>query len=191
HWSAAGGGTTIGRHSGDKAKAELKLTAGQAACKVSLPVEPDAMIPTSFDVRFNVALLKAGEELPASTPKKRGPAANVKPSVSGIFKGNGKDAKLAFASARWGEPFSGKPGIVLVFTEKDHSKDNKPDLNAAFGRFGSALIISLHEDGDIYGCEVVHSALEKKNFSSLGRIETSAFNYDNGKVEGELTTNGE
>jgi hypothetical protein len=94
-------------------------------------------------------------------------------------------------SARWGEPFNDKPGIVLVFTEKDHSKDSKPDFNASFGKFGSALIISLHEDGDIYGCQVVHSALEKKNFSSIGRMETSAFNYDNGKVEGELTTNGE
>ena len=79
---------------------------------------------------------------------------------------------------------------MLVFTEKDHSKDSKPDFNASFGKFGSALIISLHEDGDIYGCEVVHSALEKKNFSSIGKIETSAFSYDNGKVEGELSTNG-
>jgi len=34
-----------------------------------------------------------------------GPAANVPPTVSGVFKGNGKDAKIAFVSARWGEPF--------------------------------------------------------------------------------------
>jgi hypothetical protein len=190
YWSAAAGGTQIGRHGGSGATAELKVLDGRAAGKASQPVEADAMFPTSFDVRFNVALLKTGEELPASTPKKRGPAANVKPTVTGIFKGNGKDAKLAYVSARWGEPFSGKPGIVLVFTEKDHSKDNKPDFNASFGKFGSALIISLHEDGDIYGCEVVHSALEKKNFSSLGSMETSAFNSDEGKVEGELSTNG-
>jgi hypothetical protein len=141
-------------------------------------------------VRFDVALLKAGEELPPSTPKKRGPAANVKPTVTGIFKGNGKDAKLAYASARWGQPFNGKPGIVLVFTEKDHSKDTKPDFNATFGKFGSALIISSDEDGDIYGCQVVHSAHQKQGFSSIGSIEMSAFKYDEGKVEGELTTNG-
>src|SRR5437868_13739727 len=61
--------------------------------------------------------------------------------------------------------------IVLVFMEKDHSKDTKPDFNAAFGKFGSALIISLHEDGDIYGCEVVHSAHQKQGFSSIGSIE--------------------
>ena len=190
-WSAGAGGTTMGRHGGSGATAELKVTNGRATGKASQAAEADAMIPSSFDVKFDVALLKAGQELPASTPKKRGPAANVKPTVTGTFKGNGKDAKLAYVSARWGEPFSGKPGIVLVFTEKDHSKDNKPDLTASFGRFGSALIISLHEDGDIYGCQVVHSALQRQGFSSIGSIETSAFNYDEGKVEGELTTNGQ
>ena len=190
YWSAAAGGTQIGRNGGSKATAELKVMDGRATGKASQPVEADAMIPSSFDVKFNVALLKAGEELPASTPKKRGPAANVKPTVTGIFKGNGKDARVAYVSARWGEPFSGKPGIVLVFTEKDHSKDNKPDFNASFGKFGSALIISLHEDGQIHGCQVVHSAMEKKNFSSLGSIEMSAFTDEEGKVEGELTTNG-
>lgn len=190
YWSAGGGGTTMGRHGGSEAKAELKVVDGRVTGKASQAAEPDAMIPGAFDVRFNVVLLKAGEELPASTPKIRGPAANVKPTVSGIFKGNGKDAKLAYVSARWGEPFNDKPGIVLVFTEKDHSKDPKPDFNAAFGRFGSALIISLHEDGDIYGCQVVHNAMEKKGFSSIGSIETSAFTYDQGKVDGEITTNG-
>ena len=64
--------------------------------------------------------------------KKPGPAANVKPSVTGMFKGNGKEAKLAYVSAHWREPFNDKPSIVLVFTEKDHSKDKKPDFNAAF-----------------------------------------------------------
>ena len=124
----------------------------------SQPEDNEGIFPTGFDVRFDAALLEAGDSPPATVVKKPGPAANVPPSVSGVFKGNGKEAKLAHVSARWGEPFSGKPGIVLVFTEKDHSKDKKPDMNAAFGRFGSALIISLHEDGSIYGCQVVHSA---------------------------------
>jgi hypothetical protein len=97
---------------------------------------------------------------------------------------------LKYVSARWGEPFSGKTGIVLVFTEKDHSKDKKPDFNASFGKFGSALIISLHEDGDIYGCQVVHSAHKKQGFSSIGSIETGEFSFADGKVEGGLTTNG-
>ena len=190
HWSAAAGGTMLGRHS-NKIAGELHLKDGRATGKASQPVETEGMFPTGFDVRFEVLLLKASDSLPPTVVKKPGPAANVKPTVTGIFKGNGKDAQLAFVSARWGEPFSGKPGIILVFTEKDHSKDKRPDMNAAFGRFGSALIISLHDDGKIYGCQVAHSAHKKQGFSSIGNIETADFTFADGKVEGELTTNGQ
>jgi len=115
----------------------------------------------------------------------------VKPSVTGVFEGNGKEAKLAYVSAHWREPFGDKPSMDLVFTEKDHSKDKKPDLNAAFGRFGSALIISLHEDGEIFGCQVVHNAHKRQGFSSIGSIHTNDFTFEGGKVEGELTTDGQ
>jgi hypothetical protein len=161
---------------------------GRAIGKASQPNETEGMFPSGLDVRFDVPLLRAGESLPPS--KKPGPAANVKPTVTGIFKGNGKDAKLAYVSAHWREPFGDKPSIVLVFTEKDHSKDKKPDFNAGFGKFGSALIVSLHEDGDIFGCEVVHSALKHQNFSSIGKINTNDFEYADGQVKGELTTGG-
>jgi hypothetical protein len=190
YWSAAAGGTMLGWRSG-KATGELKLQGGRVSGKASEPLKTEGMFPAGFDARFDVALLKAGESLPASTARKGGPAANVKPTVTGIFKGNGKDAKLNYVSARWGEPFSGKTGIVLIFTEKDHSKDKKPDISAMFGRFGSALIISLHEDGQIYGCQVVHSAHQKQGFSSIGNLEATEFTYEDGKVEGELTTQGQ
>jgi hypothetical protein len=149
------------------------------------------MFPTAFDVHFDVALLRAGDSLPPTVKKKPGPASNVKPSVTGVFKGNGKDAKMACVSAHWREPFSNKPSMVLVFTEKDHSKDKKPDFDAAFGKFGSALIISLHENGDIFGCQVVHTAHQKQGFSSIGTIKTNNFQFADGKVEGELTTDGQ
>ena len=79
----------------------------------------------------------------------------------------------------------------MVFTEKDHSKENKPNMGAMFGKFGSALIISLHEDGQIYSCQVVHRAHQKQGFSSIGNIEATEFTYEDGKVEGELTTSGQ
>ena len=188
-WSAGAGGTMLSRGS-DGTTGELKVQDGRVSGKASYSSETDAMFPSSFDVHFDVALLKAGGSLPASTPKKFGPAANVKPSVTGVFKGNGKDAKLAHVSAHWREPFSDKPSMDLVFTEKDHSKDEKPDFNAAFGKFGSALIISVHEDGEIFGCQVVHSAHQKQGFSSIGSIHTNNFTFENGKMEGELTTDG-
>jgi hypothetical protein len=190
YWSAAAGGSMVGRHSG-KAIGELKLNGARATGKASQPIETENIFPTAFDVRFDAALLKATDSLPATVVKKPGPAANVKPTVTGVFKGNGKDAKLEFVSAHWGEPFDGKPGIVLVFSEKDHSKDKRPDWNVSFGKFGSGLVISVHEDGRIYGCQVAHSAHKHPGFSSLGNIETSDFTFADGKVEGEITTNGE
>lgn len=190
YWSAAAGGTSLGRHS-SKASGELRVENGRATGKATQPLETEGMFPSSFDVRFDVALLKAGDVPPPTVVKPPGPAANVPPSVTGTFKGNGKDAKLSYLSARWTEPFDGKPGILLVFTEKDHSKDKKPDFDASFGRFGSALVVSVHEDGRIYSCQVVHSAHKKQGFSSVGNIEMIDFTFADGKVEGELTTNGQ
>ena len=190
HWGAAAGGTMIGRRSGT-ATGELKQQAGRVTGKASVSDDAQGMFPSSFDVRFDTALLKASDSLPASTARKGGPAANVKPSVSGVFRGNGKEAKLASVSAQWREPFNDKTAIMLVFTEKDHSKDNKPDFGAMFGKYGSALIISCDEDGGIFGCQVVHSAHKKQGFSSIGNIEMPDFTYADGKVEGELSTHGE
>jgi hypothetical protein len=190
-WSAGVGDTSLGRRSSGSPTGEMNVQDGLVSGKASQPTETEGMFPSGFDVRFDVALLRAGESLPPTVKKKPGPAANVKPSVTGVFKGNGKDAKLAHVSAHWREPFSDKPSMVLVFTEKDHSKDKKPDFNAAFGKFGSALIISLHEDGDIFGCQVVHSAHQKQGFSSIGQIKTNNFKFEDGKVDGELTTDGQ
>jgi hypothetical protein len=186
-WSAGAEDTSLGRRRGD-ATGELKLQDGRVIGKASQPNESEGMFPSGLEVRFDVPLLRIGESLPPS--KKPGPAANVKPTVSGDFKGNGKDAKLAYVSAHWREPFGDKPSIVLVFTEKDHSKDAKPDFNAGFGKFGSALIVSLHEDGDIFGCEVAHKALKHQNFSSIGKINTNDFEYAGGQVKGKLSTDG-
>ena len=190
NWSAAAGGTTLGRRSGE-ATGELKALDGRVRGKAGQPTETEGMFPSGFDASFDVALLKAGQSVPASTARKGGPAANVKPTVSGVFRGNGKEANLASVSARWVEPFSDQTGIELVFTEKDHSKEKKPDMGAMFGKFGSALIISLHEDGQIYSCQVVHRAHQKQGFSSIGNLEATEFTYEDGKVEGELTTSGQ
>jgi hypothetical protein len=189
--STAAGGTSIGTRGAGKATGELKLQDGRVNGKASQPRDTDGMFPTAFDVRFDVALLRAGDSLPPTVIKKPGPAANVKPSVTGAFKGNGKEAKVAHVSAHWREPFNNQPSIVLVFTEKDHSKDKKPDFDAGFGKFGSALIISLNEDGEIFGCQVVHAAHQKQGFSSIGTIKTNNFEFADGQVQGELTTDGQ
>src|SRR5262249_43733173 len=111
--------------------------------------------------------------------------------VSGVFKGNGKEAKLAYVSTRKGEPFADKPTIIITFTEKDHSKETKPDIKAGFGDFGSALIITINDEGKIIGCVVAHAAHEKKGFSSVGNIKMSAFKVNDGKMQGRIATDGE
>src|ERR1700758_4925800 len=57
HWSAVGGGTTVSGSS--DGTGEFKLQEGRVVGKASAAVEPDALIPRGFDVRFNVAMLEA------------------------------------------------------------------------------------------------------------------------------------
>jgi hypothetical protein len=118
------------------------------------------------------------------------PALAADPPVSGKFTGNGKEAKLAFVTAHKGEPYLDKPTTTLVFTEKDHSKDKRPDFKAGFGDYGSALIITVKEDGKIIGCVVAHDAHEKKGFNSLGSIAMWDFKVGDGKVAGRIKTDG-
>src|SRR5262249_32045474 len=81
--------------------------------------------------------------------------------------------------------------IVLIMTEQDHSKADKPKIGATFGKFGSALIITVKEDGNIIGCEIVHKAHEKSGFSSIGTMKMSDFKLEGGKVSGKLSSDGE
>jgi hypothetical protein len=111
--------------------------------------------------------------------------------VTGVYKANGQEAKLAYVLTKKGEPFADKPTIVMVFTEKDPSKAKKPDFDALFGKYGSALIITIQEDGQIVGCQVAHSALKKSGFSSVGTIKMSEFKLKDGKMQGKLSTGGE
>ena len=177
--------------SGGGLRGEMKLEQGRVHGKASLEVDGEGQLKRSFDLKFDVALLGAEsppDPKPSAADKPAGP---VKPTVSGVFKGNGKEARLAFVSALPAEPFNDQPVIQLVFTEKDHSKEKKPDFKAAFGDFGSALLIKVQEDGDIIGCEVAHAAHEKRPFSSLGEIKTEDFHIGGGKIEGTITTGGE
>lgn len=111
--------------------------------------------------------------------------------VKGSFTGDGKASKLAFVSAHKGTTLADKETVMLVFTEKDHSKEKRPDMKASFGDFGSALIITIYPDtGKIVGCEVAHEAHAKKPFSSLGSLEMTDFKNEGGQLSGKLATAG-
>jgi hypothetical protein len=110
--------------------------------------------------------------------------------VSGIFKGNDQPAKLAFVSAHKGTPVRGKETIRLVFTEKDHSKDEQPDLKALFGNYGSALVIGIELNGKVVTCDVVHEAHQPKPISSPASVKMSEFKNEGGQISGKIATDG-
>src|SRR6266436_988302 len=110
--------------------------------------------------------------------------------LSGVFKGNEQPAKLAFVSAHKGTPIAGKETIKLVFTEKDHAKDQKADLKALFGDYGSALIIGIQPDGKVATCDIAHEALKQKPISSPSSVKMSDFKNEGGQLSGKLVTDG-
>ena len=175
-FGSAGGGDLTG---------ELKLEANRAVGKATLSQQGEGDLARGFELQFSVGLLGTpAEQAPQAAPL-------AKLGVTGKFQGNGKAAKLAFVSALSDEPFADKPSLMIVMTEKDHSRDKKPDFKASFGDYGSALIIRCHEDGSIFGCQVVHAAHEKQGFSSVGSIEMADFQIAGGQVQGKLTTGGQ
>ena len=110
--------------------------------------------------------------------------------VSGLFKGNGKEAKLAYLSVQKGDN-DRKDRFILTFTEKDPAKEKQPEVAAMFGHLGSALIITIKPNGQITGCHVAHSAHAKGGFTSLGEIEMKDFKLADGMIKGKLTSGGE
>jgi hypothetical protein len=126
----------------------------------------------------------------AQSPAKLDPP--VKPTVSGKFVGNGKNAAIKFVMVEEHESFSGKEAITLIFSEKDPATAKKPSFDAMFGKLGSALILNVHqEDGGTFGCQVVHSAHQKQGFSSIGVIKMLEFKIAGGNVSGHVSTGKE
>ena len=114
-----------------------------------------------------------------------------KPEVKGTFLGDGKDGKIRHLVVQAREAFNDQAAIRLIFTENDPSKSEKPDFDAGFKKLGSALILSIHRDGGIFGCEVAHTAHPKSPFSALGEIKTEGFTVTDKTVSGRITTGGE
>lgn len=120
-----------------------------------------------------------------------GAAAKPQPgTVSGVYRANGKDAKLTHLVLVHADDFSGQKTVTLVMTEKDASADDQPDVNAMFGKHGSALIVGVQPDGGVISCQIAHTGLEHPGVSSVGRLKTKNFKWANGQISGKLTTEG-
>lgn len=107
-------------------------------------------------------------------------------SVSGKFLGNGKEAKLVHAVAVPHEPWSDKEAWTVVLSEQAAKPGSKPDWDGSFGKLGAALAVSVTVEGEIFGTEVYHPALEHKPVSSIGSLTMEGFRIEKGVVSGHL-----
>ena len=174
-----GGSSFLERKSPLEGKATIADGRIRGAVKLIKTGDFGKEVTFNFDVPIDAEMKAAG-------PAKLDPP--VKPVVSGKFAGNGKNAAIKYVIVEEHEEFSGKPAITLIFTEKDPATVKKPSFDAAFGKLGSALILSVHHDGGIFGCQVAHSAHAKQGFSATGQIAMVEFEIAGGNVTGEVST---
>ena len=120
------------------------------------------------------------------------PGASAQGTLSGLYKGNGKPAALTQVTAHKGDPESGKPVTVLVFTTKDQAKDPKAGFNALFGKFGDALVVKIFPDGRVLSVDLVHSNLKSPSGSItvFDVLKMKDFKVAGGELSGHLTSGG-
>jgi hypothetical protein len=117
------------------------------------------------------------------------PAALAQGTLSGFYKANGKPAVLTQVTAHKGEPESGKPVTVLVFTTKDQANDPKAGFNALFGKYGDAVVVKVFSDGKIYSTDVRHSGLDLGPVPSatlFDVVQMKDFKMAGGEVSGRV-----
>ena len=118
--------------------------------------------------------------------------AHAEKEFDGVYRANGKDGKLDYAVAQKGDPFHDMPVYVLVFSEKDASKDSNVDADARAGKFGDALIVKLCKTDwgwDVIGNNFVHSGLTGGSASGSGQIKAQEIALASGEIRGKLKTN--
>jgi len=112
-------------------------------------------------------------------------------SVTGRFAAQRKDAKLSFVSAHPRAGDSGKEAIVIVASEKDHSASKTMVKDAEFGKFGSAVIISLYKpDGAVFEVLLAHADFPQSPVTVVGTIKGVDVKLAGDHVEGRFTSNG-
>jgi hypothetical protein len=112
--------------------------------------------------------------------------------LSGVYKGNGTPAALTQVVAYKGEPDSGKPVTVLVFSAKSQAGSAKPPFDALFDKFGDALVVKIDPDGKVLSLDLVHAKLDSPGGSIqvFGVLKMTDFKIADGKISGHLTSGG-
>jgi hypothetical protein len=120
-------------------------------------------------------------------------AAWAQNTLSGNYEVAGKKAALTQVSAQKGDPQSGKPITVLVFTTKDQAKSAKPASDALFGELGDAIVVKLFDDGKVHSADLVHAAFDLPNNTAtiIGGATIKDYKNADGRISGELLSTGD
>jgi hypothetical protein len=118
--------------------------------------------------------------------------ASAQNKLTGVYKGNDKPAALTQVVAYKGEPESGKPVTVLVFSAKSQAGSAKPPFDALFGKFGDALVVKVDPDGKVISLDLIHSKLESPGGSIqiFGVLKMTDYKMADGKIAGHITSGG-
>jgi len=113
-------------------------------------------------------------------------------TLSGSYEVAGKKAALTQVTAQKGDPESGKPVTVLVFSAKPQ-KGAKPASDALFGEFGDAIVVKLFDDGKVYSADLLHAAFDLPNntMTTFSGVTIKDFKKADGEISGQLIASGD
>jgi hypothetical protein len=115
-------------------------------------------------------------------------------SVSGYYRAEGKEAKLAFVRSGKGESYSDQPAVAIAFTEKDASdaKEVSADAIAFSHKYGSAITMNVSKNSEgVYEVESSafhHEGSEKAGGNASGILQLKDVVVANGVISGEVYT---
>ena len=112
-------------------------------------------------------------------------------TVDGVYRVDGKEAKISFARSYKGEPFNNQPTIEIALTEKDATNAKGPPM-FWHDKYGGAVVVTLTKEADGYhviGSTFLHSALKDGSGNGIGFVSLKDAKEANGEIAGELVTN--
>jgi hypothetical protein len=111
-------------------------------------------------------------------------------TADGVYRVDGKDAKISFARSSQGEPFSNHPTIDIALTEKD-STGAKGRPMFWHDTYGAAIVVTLMKEEDGYhviSSTFLHTALKDGGSNGTGIVSLKDTKEANGEISGELVT---
>ena len=127
----------------------------------------------------------------ASVPGTHAFAADSVEGVEGVYRADGELADIQHVISHRGAPFGGSATTVLIFSNKDASKDDQPENHAGKGVFGDTVVVTLAraENGyEAIGSVFVHSKLKHPGISGTGLLHIENMSVKGNMLSGRIYT---